>query len=184
MKRLRAYGLCITAAILAILTSPASLLIGLPIGIWALVVLSDEEVQAAFPKKVRVPPQVHVTAVGYVGLALVLLSFFVLVGVLSMGPRASSWLDPEAVGWGAMLLGIVGVVFGVIGAGACRGRSPSAAASPICSAAWFYSCAHPSPPERRAAPPERPVQTKPVEPAAERPPAARPEKPKTEPPAA
>ena len=49
MKRLRAYGLAVTASILAIV-SPACL-IGLPIGIWALVVLSQGEVRAAFGRR-------------------------------------------------------------------------------------------------------------------------------------
>ncbi|MGD0899680.1 MAG: serine/threonine-protein kinase, partial [Thermoguttaceae bacterium] len=47
MKRLQAYGLAIAAGILAIIISPANL-IGLPIGIWALVVLSQRDVRAAF----------------------------------------------------------------------------------------------------------------------------------------
>ena len=47
MKRLQAYGLAIAASILAIIVSPGNL-IGLPIGIWALVVLSQREVRAAF----------------------------------------------------------------------------------------------------------------------------------------
>jgi hypothetical protein len=44
---LQAYGLAVAASILAILISPANL-IGLPIGIWALVVLSQRDVRAAF----------------------------------------------------------------------------------------------------------------------------------------
>lgn len=47
MKWLQAYGLAIIASILAIIISPGNL-IGLPIGIWALVVLSQREVRAAF----------------------------------------------------------------------------------------------------------------------------------------
>ena len=49
MRRLQAYWLAITASILAIIISPGNL-IGLPIGIWALVVLSQREVRAAFAK--------------------------------------------------------------------------------------------------------------------------------------
>ena len=52
MKQLEAYGLAITASILAILISPSNL-IGLPIGIWSLVVLSRAEVQAAFARQER-----------------------------------------------------------------------------------------------------------------------------------
>ena len=46
MKRLQAYGLAVTASVLAILSSPGNL-IGLPIGIWALVVLSQRDVRDA-----------------------------------------------------------------------------------------------------------------------------------------
>ena len=46
MKRLQAYGLALTASIVTIIISPACL-IGLPIGIWALVVLS----RATFAKR-------------------------------------------------------------------------------------------------------------------------------------
>jgi uncharacterized protein YacL len=44
MKRLEAYNIAITGSILAILVSPISL----PVGIWALVVLSRREVREAF----------------------------------------------------------------------------------------------------------------------------------------
>ena len=47
MKRLQAYWLAVAASVLAILISPCNL-IGLPVGIWALVVLSQREVRAAF----------------------------------------------------------------------------------------------------------------------------------------
>ena len=47
MKRLEAYGVAITASILAILISPSNV-IGLGIGIWSLVVLSRADVAAAF----------------------------------------------------------------------------------------------------------------------------------------
>ena len=47
MKRLQAYWLAVVASILAIIISPSNL-IGLPIGIWALVVLSQQDVRAAF----------------------------------------------------------------------------------------------------------------------------------------
>jgi len=47
MKRLEAYRLAVTGSILAILVSPGNV-IGLPIGIWALVVLMRPEVRAAY----------------------------------------------------------------------------------------------------------------------------------------
>jgi tRNA A-37 threonylcarbamoyl transferase component Bud32 len=56
MKRLAGYGLAIAGAILAILVTPGNL-IGLPIGIWALVVLSRREVREAFGKGLPMPGQ-------------------------------------------------------------------------------------------------------------------------------
>ncbi len=47
MKRLQAYWLAVAGSILAILVTPGNL-IGLPIGIWALVVLSQRHVREAF----------------------------------------------------------------------------------------------------------------------------------------
>jgi len=49
MKRLENHGLAVAASILAIIpcTSPCCLL-GIPVGIWALVVLSKPEVKSAF----------------------------------------------------------------------------------------------------------------------------------------
>jgi hypothetical protein len=49
MKRLQAYGLAVVGSILAILITPGNL-VGLPIGIWALVVLSQRQVREAFGK--------------------------------------------------------------------------------------------------------------------------------------
>jgi len=54
MKRLQAYRLAITGSILAVLFAPGNL-IGLPIGIWALVVLSQRQVREAFGKGQIVP---------------------------------------------------------------------------------------------------------------------------------
>ena len=49
MKRLQAYGLAIVGSIVAILVTPGNL-IGLPVGIWALVVLCQRQVREAFGK--------------------------------------------------------------------------------------------------------------------------------------
>ena len=51
MKRLENYSLALTAAILALIpcTFPCCIVISLPIGIWALVILAKPEVKAAFP---------------------------------------------------------------------------------------------------------------------------------------
>lgn len=50
MKELKSYGLAMTAAILAMIPCFTSCccLLGLPVGIWALIVLLDKDVKAAF----------------------------------------------------------------------------------------------------------------------------------------
>jgi predicted Zn finger-like uncharacterized protein len=48
MKNLESYGMAMAAAIVAMLPCNGCCLLGLPFGIWALVVLSDAEVKAAF----------------------------------------------------------------------------------------------------------------------------------------
>jgi hypothetical protein len=50
MKSLKSYGLSMAAAVLAALpcTSYWCCLIGLPVGIWAIVVLMDQQVKASF----------------------------------------------------------------------------------------------------------------------------------------
>ena len=52
MKRLQAYRLAIATSILAMIVSPTNL-IGLPIGIWALVVLTQRDVRDAFSQRSR-----------------------------------------------------------------------------------------------------------------------------------
>ena len=49
MKQLQAYGLAIAGSILAVLVTPGNL-VGVPVGIWALVVLSQRQVRQAFGK--------------------------------------------------------------------------------------------------------------------------------------
>ncbi|MBA4148128.1 MAG: protein kinase [Verrucomicrobia bacterium] len=58
MMQLRSYGLCVAASILAIVTPPG-FLIGLPFGIWSLIVLSRREVREAFEsnRKPAAPPK-------------------------------------------------------------------------------------------------------------------------------
>ena len=48
MRQLRSWGLSLTGAILAMLPCTPCCIIGLPIGIWAVIVLIDNEVKAAF----------------------------------------------------------------------------------------------------------------------------------------
>jgi serine/threonine protein kinase/preprotein translocase subunit SecD len=58
MKRLQAYGLGVFASILAMIVSPCCL-VGLPIGLWALVVLSQRDVREAFRRKRLAESGVH-----------------------------------------------------------------------------------------------------------------------------
>ena len=48
MKKLESYGFALAAAILAILPCQPCCLLGIPIGIWALIVLNKPEVKSAF----------------------------------------------------------------------------------------------------------------------------------------
>jgi hypothetical protein len=48
MKRLENYGFALTGAIVAMVPCSGCCLLGLPFGIWALVVLSDSSVKEAF----------------------------------------------------------------------------------------------------------------------------------------
>ena len=50
MRRLKCYRLAVFAAVLAILPITPAFLLSLPIGIWALAVLTDSQVKAAFKK--------------------------------------------------------------------------------------------------------------------------------------
>jgi hypothetical protein len=50
MLKVRSYGLAIAASAVAMIAGPAAL-VGLPFGIWALVLLTRREVQAAFAKR-------------------------------------------------------------------------------------------------------------------------------------
>ena len=71
MKRLQAYGLAIAASILAMIVSPSNL-IGLPIGLWALVVLSQGDVRAAFGRTKRPVVAGSQLTFGILGLVLCL----------------------------------------------------------------------------------------------------------------
>jgi hypothetical protein len=56
MMRLQSYGLAVAAGVLQLVPSPGSLL-GLPIGIWALVVLTRQDVHVAFIEVMEKTPQ-------------------------------------------------------------------------------------------------------------------------------
>jgi hypothetical protein len=51
MKRLESRRLAVAAAILALVPFGPAVLIGVPVGIWALVVLTEPDVEAAFGRR-------------------------------------------------------------------------------------------------------------------------------------
>ncbi|MFV1967801.1 MAG: protein kinase [Pirellulaceae bacterium] len=51
MRKLETYGLAMTASILAVLPATVGCIVGLPIGIWSLIVLNRDGVKAAFARK-------------------------------------------------------------------------------------------------------------------------------------
>lgn len=48
MRQLRSWGICLAGSIVAMLPCSACCILGLPMGIWALIVLIDNEVKQAF----------------------------------------------------------------------------------------------------------------------------------------
>jgi signal peptidase I len=91
MKRLQAYRLAVAMSLLGIFVSPSNV-IGLPIGIWALVVLSQREVRAAFAlvaAQLKRRQELH-------------------PGNAAAMTDATAWKSPDT-GWGWL----VGKVFGV-----------------------------------------------------------------------
>ena len=107
MKRLQAYWLAVVVSSLVIILSPSNL-VGLPIGIWALVVLSQQEVRAAFAETRRLkpgrrgpPPTRGERTVGILAL------IFCLQGVPLI------WLAMVR-GWGWSVWSFLAVVFSVI----------------------------------------------------------------------
>jgi hypothetical protein len=55
MMRLRSYGWAVSASVLAVLPLSAGFMIGIPMGIWALIMLYRPDVQEAFAAKKRKP---------------------------------------------------------------------------------------------------------------------------------
>ena len=111
MKRLQAYGLAIAASILAIIVSPSNL-IGLPIGIWALVVLSQREVRGAFERKNRPAVSGLQRTLGITALVLCLVSppiFILFCCSVPYGSLSANFMfllpTLEAI---ALILGILG----------------------------------------------------------------------------
>ena len=56
MRQLRSWGLCMAGSIAAMLPCSACCILGLPMGIWALIVLIDNEVKLAFNGRYTPPP--------------------------------------------------------------------------------------------------------------------------------
>ena len=82
MKRLKGYPLAIIASILAMIVFPGNV-IGLPIGIWSLIVLSRPDVRAAFGRPLR-SPTARETRLGVTAfiLSLCAIPIAVLVGIV------------------------------------------------------------------------------------------------------
>jgi predicted Ser/Thr protein kinase len=76
MKRLQGYWLAIVGSVMAILISPGSFFIGLPIGMWSLVVLSHKEVRDAFPKAAVKPELLIVAKLALVAIYLTAFGMF------------------------------------------------------------------------------------------------------------
>ena len=70
MMRLQSYGLAVAAGVLQLVPGPGSLL-GLPMGIWALVVLTRHEVHVAFVEMTEKTPEA-----GHKGLEIIALNIF------------------------------------------------------------------------------------------------------------
>ena len=93
MMRLHSYGLAVAAGVLQLVPSPGSLL-GLPMGIWALVVLTRHEVHVAFVEVMEKTPDT-----GYKGLGIISLNIFAAAASLiflvaliaSFGGREFPW---------------------------------------------------------------------------------------------
>ena len=112
MKRLEWHGLALSASILAIIVTPGNL-IGLPIGIWALVVLSRPAIGKAFEKTRRTKPaRPAVTrfrrAMGIAALVLFLAMIPVLWFTIRPGAEAIRLMLMICIELVALVLGILG----------------------------------------------------------------------------
>jgi serine/threonine protein kinase len=103
MRSLRSYGMAMTAGVLCVLPLPSpALLITLPLGIWALVVLKRPEVREAFVLRARLrreqaaldtQPQFSLKAIVAAVLISVTLLLAIPIGLLYLAGRFS--LDPD-----------------------------------------------------------------------------------------
>ena len=115
MKQLEAYGLAIAASILAILISPSSV-IGLPIGIWSLVVLSRADVRAAFARRVR---EMATPQEKRLGIAALVLSVAAFPLALCLGSMS---VTRQTVFLSFALLQVTGLICGVAGRRSVTGK--------------------------------------------------------------
>jgi tRNA A-37 threonylcarbamoyl transferase component Bud32 len=107
MKRLQGYGLAVATSILSMIVSPSNL-IGLPIGIWALVVLTQRDVRAAFGQTERPLVSRAELVFGILGLLLCLLCLPIAFLVVRFVPGTDVRIVfPVMVGVG-LVLGILG----------------------------------------------------------------------------
>jgi serine/threonine protein kinase/protein involved in polysaccharide export with SLBB domain len=107
MKRLQGHGLAVAASILAMIVSPSNL-IGLPIGIWALVVLTQRDVRAAFGQTGRRAVSSVELTFGIVGLLLCLICLPVSLLLVRFVPAVDDRIVfPVMAGMG-LVLGILG----------------------------------------------------------------------------
>jgi predicted Ser/Thr protein kinase len=115
MMRLEAYPWAIAGSILAMITTPGNI-IGLPIGVWALVVLSNDEVKGAFARKRKVaesktgkpegePGQRRFSRPAIVGACLSALAlFWIPAALIYVGEIIKSDLQ-EFIMWVCILIG-------------------------------------------------------------------------------
>jgi hypothetical protein len=109
MKRLENPTWAVAASMLAMFISPGNI-IGLPLGIWAMVVLGRPEVRAAFRNK-RQPqePTPRDTLLGRLGLGLFIGGLLGTIAIMAMSPR-----QEMALIFGAVAL-VLALVFGAMG---------------------------------------------------------------------
>jgi hypothetical protein len=96
MRRLKGYGLAVTAAILALITPPG-LLVGLAFGIWALVVLCRRDVQEAFRRTNSTTTGMGCLLACLALLGFVLVMVLTMFGLRALAPRPRSTENPTPV---------------------------------------------------------------------------------------
>ena len=114
MLRLRSRGAAVAAAILAMIAVPGGL-VGLPMGIWALVVLSRQRNKASHPRN---------QAIGIISLVVVLLGLAATVCLFAFekGIKERGWINIEAAAWGSCLFCLAGCAMGWVSFRTLAGR--------------------------------------------------------------